>query len=80
MDRQPRLKPAQWTFYISKAYWLRDAPTVLTFKNFRLCPHSINVFCIYLRTNSGFCPIQHKLIGFYIRDEKCLLRGMNWGF
>jgi len=38
------------------------------------------VFCIYLRTNGYFCPIQHKLIGFHNRDEKCLLRGTNWVF
>ena len=24
--------------------------------------------------------LQHKLIGFYNRDEKCLLRGTNWVF
>ena len=35
------------------------------------------MFCIYLRTNSDFCHLQHKLIGFYDRDEKCLLRGTN---
>jgi len=29
------------------------------------------VFCIYLRTNSNLCHLQHKLIGFYNRDEKC---------
>jgi hypothetical protein len=40
----------------------------------------IYVFCIYLRTNSDLCPIQHKLIGFYTRDEKCLLRGTDWIF
>jgi len=40
----------------------------------------ICVFCIYLRTNSDFCPIQHKLIAFYNQDEKCLLRGMDWFF
>jgi hypothetical protein len=39
---------------------------------------TLYVFCIYLRTNSDFFPIQHKLIGIYNRDEKCLLRGMNW--
>jgi hypothetical protein len=27
------------------------------------------VFCIYLRTNSDLCHLQHKLIGFYNRDE-----------
>ena len=38
------------------------------------------VCCIYLRTNSDLCHLQHKLIGFYNRDEKCLLRGTNWVF
>ena len=49
----------------------------LTFNNCTLCPHCIYVFCIYLRTNSDLCHLQHKLIGFYNRDEKCLLRGMD---
>ena len=35
---------------------------------------------IYLRTNSDLCHLQHKLTGFYNRDEKCLLRGTNWVF
>jgi len=38
------------------------------------------VFCIYLRTNSDLCHLQHKLIGFYNRDEKCLLRSKDWVF
>jgi hypothetical protein len=38
------------------------------------------VFCIYLRTNSDLCHLQHKLIGFYNRDEKCLQRGTGWVF
>ena len=38
------------------------------------------VFCIYLRTNSDLCHLQHKLIGFYNPDEKCLQRGTDWGF
>jgi hypothetical protein len=42
-----------------------------------LCPHCIYVFCIYLRTNSDLCHIQHKLMGFYNLDEKCLQRGMD---
>jgi len=57
-----------------------DAPTGLTFNKCMLCPHCIYVFCTYLRTNSDFCPIQHKLIGFYNRDEKCLLCGKDWVF
>ena len=38
------------------------------------------VLFIYLRTNGDFCPIQHKLIGFYNHDEKRLLHGTNWIF
>ena len=38
------------------------------------------MFCIYLRTNSDLCHLQHKLIGFYNRDEKCLQRGTDWAF
>ena len=38
------------------------------------------VCCVYLRTNSDLCHLQHKLIGFYNRDEKCLLRGTHWAF
>jgi len=26
------------------------------------------------------CHLQHKLIGFYNRDEKCLQRGTDWLF
>jgi hypothetical protein len=51
-----------------------------TFNNCTLCPHCIYVFCIYLRTNSDLCHLQHKLIGFYNRDEKCLQRGTDWVF
>jgi len=36
------------------------------------------MFCIYLRTNSDLCHLQHKLIGFYNPDEKCLQRGTDW--
>jgi len=34
----------------------------------------------FLRTNSDLCHLQHKLIGFYNRDEKCLQRSTNWYF
>ena len=30
--------------------------------------------------NSDLCHLQHKLIGFYNRDEKCLQRGTDWAF
>jgi len=29
---------------------------------------------------SDLCDLQHKLIGFYNRDEKCLQRGTDWVF
>ena len=32
------------------------------------------------RTNSDLCHLQHKLIVFYSRDEKCLQRGTDWVF
>ena len=36
---------------------------------------------LYLsENNSDLCHLQHKLIGFYNRDGKCLLRGTNWVF
>ena len=38
------------------------------------------MFCIYLRTNSDLYHLQHKLFGFYNRDEKCLQRGTDWVF
>ena len=38
-------------------------------QQFTFCPQCIYVFCIYLRTNSELCHLQHKLIGFYNRDE-----------
>ena len=63
-----------------KAYWLCDTPTSLTFKNRTLCPHCIYVFCIHLRRNSNLCHLQHKLIGFYSWEKKCLQRGMDWAF
>jgi hypothetical protein len=50
------------------------------FNNCTLCPHCIYVFCVYLRTNSDLCHLQHKLIGFCNWDEKCLQRGTDWGF
>ena len=34
----------------------------------------IYVFGIYLRTNCDLCQLQHKLIGFYNRDEKFTAR------
>jgi len=37
---------------------------------------------LYLSENKQrfVCHLQHKLIGFYNRDEKCLQRGTDWVF
>jgi hypothetical protein len=50
------------------------------FNNCALCPQCVYVFCIYLRTKSDLCHLQHKLICFYNQDEKCLQRGTDWVF
>jgi len=63
-----------------KAYCLRREPTGIYVNKCTLCLHCIYVFCIYLRTNSELCHLQHKLIGFYNRDEKYLQRGTDWVF
>jgi type IV secretory pathway TraG/TraD family ATPase VirD4 len=39
---------------------------------------TLYVFCVDLRTNSHYFPIQHKLTGFYDRDGECLLCGTDW--
>ena len=65
------------TFYSLLVTWYTNS---LTFNNCTFCPHCIYVFCIYLRTNSDLCHLQHKLIGFCNLDEKCLQRGTDWGF
>ena len=36
--------------------------------------------CVLYLSENKLCHSQHKLIGFYNRDEKCLLRGTNWVF
>jgi len=39
----------------------------------------IYVFCVDLRTNSDYFPIQHCLLVF-ITETECLLRGTDWIF
>ena len=49
-------------------------------KSYVLPTQCIYVFCMDLRINSDYFPVQHLLIGFYNRDGVCLLRGANWVF
>jgi hypothetical protein len=41
---------------------------------------TLDVFCIYRRTSSDLCHLHHKLIVFYNRDGKRLLRDTKWVF
>jgi len=47
-------------------------------EEFYIIPLSIYVFFIYLRTNSDFCPMQHKLIGF-ISEMKSVCYAVRTG-
>jgi hypothetical protein len=47
----------------------------------------LHFFSMPLRPNAGhgllildLCHLQHKVIDFYNRDEKCLQRGTDWAF
>ena len=43
--------------------------------------HTLYLCVLYLSENKQrLLHLQHKLFGFYNRDEKCLLRGTNWVF
>ena len=64
-------------FNLLKLAWCTNRFNI---QELHILPHCMCVFCVYIITNSDFCPIQHKLIGFLNRDEKCLLRGTNWVF
>ena len=48
----------------------------------QLCVLPTMYLCVlYLSENKErLVPLTAKLIGFYNRDEKCLLRGTNWAF
>jgi hypothetical protein len=41
---------------------------------------TLYLYVLHLSENSDLCHLLHKLIDFYNRDEKCLLRGTNWVF
>jgi hypothetical protein len=41
---------------------------------------TLYLYVLYLSENRDLCHLQHKLIGFYNRDEKCLQRGTDWAF
>jgi len=67
-----------WLVFISEMKSVYSAVRTGSLHKILRSAHTVFVFCIYLRTNSDWCHLQHKLIGFYIRDEKCLLRSTDW--
>ena len=67
---------AQWSLYVphSGHYMYHH----FNIQQFHVLPtHCIYVFCVDLRTNSHYFPIQHYLTGLYNRDGVCLLRGTD---
>ena len=74
-----KLQKTQWLLYVPPSgYYMHHH---FNFQQLYVLPtRCIYVFCIYLRTNSVLCHLQHKLIGFYNRDEKCLQCGTDWVF
>jgi len=70
---------AQWTLYAPhSSYYVCHQFSIHKF--YDLPTQCIYVFCVDLRTNSDYFPIQHWLTGFYNRDGVCLLRGTDWVF
>ena len=49
-----------------------------TFNDCKFCRHCIVAFCIYLKTNSDLCHLQHKLIGF-ITEMKSVYSAVRTG-
>ena len=46
----------------------------------QLCVLPTLYLCVLYLSEKKKSDLQHKLIGFYNRDEKRLLRGTNWVF
>ena len=70
---------AQWSLYVphSGHYMYRQ----FNIQQLYVLPtQCIYVFCVDLRINSDYFPIQNQLTGFYNRDRECLLRGTDWMF
>ena len=58
----------------------RDGVCLLCGTDWIFIYNSRYVFCMDLRTNSDYFPIQHWMTCFYNRDWVCLLRGTDWVF
>jgi len=65
--------------YPLKPYLLLDAPPVSHSTTVRSA-HTVFMCFVFIWEQTATCATQHKLIGFYNRDEKCLQRGTDWGF
>ena len=80
------IRTAQWSIYVpySGHYTYRTVVIIRTAQWSLYVPpgptQCIYVFCVDLRTNSDYFPIQHLLTGLYNRDGVCLLRGTDWVF
>jgi hypothetical protein len=68
-----RIEIKQLLLVITLTFWLRDAPTSLTFNNCTLCPHCIYVFC-----KSDLRHLQQEPIGF-ITEMKSVYSAVRTG-
>ena len=73
----------RWDIFSSELTIYSPVVTICTtrfniHKFYVLPTQCIYVFCVDLRTNSDYFPIQHLLTGSYNRDRVCLLRGTDW--
>jgi hypothetical protein len=61
---------------VETAWWCRGeigctiCTTSLTFNNYTFCPQCIYVFCVDLRTNSDYFPLQHWLV--FVTKMECV--------
>jgi len=70
-----RYRQDEFTNYKPSGYYMYHQFNIQPF--YVLPTQCIYVFCVDLRANSGYFPIQHELTGLYNRDGECLLRGTD---
>jgi len=70
-----------WQLFILYTLLASLCTASLTLQKSHVLPtQCIYVFCVDLRTNCDYFPVQCLLAGYYNRDGVCLLRGTDWIF
>ena len=73
-----RYSQGEFANYEPSGYYLYHQFSIPQF--YVLPTQGIYVFCVDLRTNNDYFPIQHLLTGLYNRGGVCLLHGTDWIF